>query len=179
MKIPRSIVDNRPQPFQPGTYNGELGEVTEQWSEDRKNLELLITFVNNTLVDGDWEPGNRRFFQRATIIRDGMSLVDVEDFEDRDNVHFSLVRAATILGQLARALSATEGEDSVSMELDMDGFLEALQQGMYKGRKVLYRVYHRTYKRRDDPQDRASWTGIAPELGEILNPEGDEDTRER
>ena len=175
-RIPRRIVDNRPQPFQPGVYMGELTEVQEQWSDDKKNLELVMIFTNNTAVDGDWDPGNRRFYQRANIIRDGMSMVDVEAFDD--NVHYALQRAASLLGQMAVAVGAANVENG-DVLVEWDSFLENLQNGMFKGKKVLYQVYHRTYKRREDPAERAKWTGIAPEIGTISSPNTDETVRER
>ena len=148
MRVPSNVAAGRGSPFPQGVFLGSLGEVTTRWSDDQKNMDVILTFAENTPFDEDSpNVGARTKRQRVTLIFQGQALVDVEEFTD--DVHVALQRSATLLTQTALALGfATLNEDK-SVDIDLEAFLEQLTNNVFKGEVVVFEVRHRGYASRE------------------------------
>jgi len=143
MRVPGNVIEGRGTPFPVGTFIGRLDKVEENASEDKKNLDLVLTFRDISTIGEGPEVGARPFTQRVTVIFNDAFLADVTEFDD--NVHFSLRRAAGLLTQIALAVGATTRTQDGSAELDMERFLESLTGGIYKDAQILFEVAHRPW----------------------------------
>jgi hypothetical protein len=172
MRVPGHIVDNKGQPFPQGTFLGRLAEVKDSWSEDGKSAEYILTFRDNSPVDGP-NVGARPFTQRIQVVYQDQSIVDITEFGER--TPFSLQRAAGLVAQLAVALGyATRSLDG-SVEFNTEELLENLLTGAYKDRQLGYEVKHRNWKSKTQ-KDAAGkpTTGTSAEIVRFFNPEASE-----
>ena len=148
MKIPSSVVDNRPTPFPTGTFNGELGDIEDRWTQDQSKQFLDLAFVNNAATDDNSpDPGNRIMRDSLCLRYNGDSLYDYE--EVTTDMPFLLRRAAGLLGGLALALQATGRIAGGDVDLDLADFVADLQEGVYAGQPVRFNVEHNTWKPKD------------------------------
>lgn len=153
MKIPSNVVDNRPAPFPVGTFQGELGETEERWSQDQEMQFLGLSFVNNTAADDNTDdPGNRIMRDSLCLRYQGDSLFDYD--EVTEDMPYLLRRTAGLLGSLAVALDAIERDDSGDVDFDLVDFVAKIQDGTYEGFKVRFNVEHNewTPKGADSPR---------------------------
>ena len=160
MRVPGSVATGKRPPFPEGTFAGTLTDVKEAWNDDQNACDLLLTFSENTAVEGP-EVGARPKMQRITVVyHDGDSghasvpLADIEEFTD--DTPFRLRDAATLLTQLAVAIGAAAPEENNDVEFDMGQFIESLTGGVFKGETVIYGVRHRyakTDKKKERPFD--------------------------
>lgn len=146
--VPGSVVKGRGTPFPQGVYVGSLNKLEEAWSEDKKNLDFILTFRDNAPADENSpQIGARPLIQRVPVIRSGRSVVDLsgDDFTSEE-VPFPLRLAAGQIAQLVVALGgpcSIDEDDSVSF--DIEAFMEGLQAGLYNGRSVGFEVIHRKW----------------------------------
>lgn len=158
-RIPGHVVDGKSPPFPQGKYAGDLVDVKNEWSEDLANLNITLTFKNNTPLNGAPTVGARPFMERISVIANKQSVVDVVDF---DSAPYGLRLAAGKLTQIAVAFGApvTVMPDK-SVDVDLNGFLTALTANAYQGKRTGFEVVHRAWKSKKTGKEGVSAEGIA------------------
>lgn len=155
MKASKSRRQNKPQPYPAGTFVGTLEVQAEpDWYNEDKNCNLVLYMRENKLLEGDVDCGARPKRQTITVIFDGEHLSDVEDVDNAEN--FILARSGALLSSLAEAVGAVSEDEDGTTDIDVDGFLEELQNGVYDtkttGDKLVFGVANiKAGKKAKDP----------------------------
>lgn len=171
MRVPKHIIEGRGNPFPQGLFLGRLVEVKDNWSEDQKNLDYVLTFQDIAPIEGP-QVGARPFTQRVTVIFQDQSVVDIEQFDE--SVPFALQRSAGLITQLARALEFpfVEATPDDTADFNAEEFLENLAAGFYKDRVVGFAVRHRSWKSKTQKDVKGQpVTGISAEANRFFNPQ--------
>ena len=139
--VPSSIVDNTFVPFPEGTYRGALEDCKLVKNDVGSWAGLEVAFVNIEPV-GDSPEDARPFRDTITIRVKDESILDVEDFSKLPNELFGLRLGGGLLGGLAEAFDAgTRTDDGI--QLDLEEFIVALQDGSYKGAEATFTTRQR------------------------------------
>jgi len=186
-KVKKSVVSRRSL-FPVGEYRGEVtapAEVSEEHGWLQYNPEGTIgninfQLTNNTLVEGETEPGARRCFMRIPVFaeveveddrgrktKQTYETVDVandEAMQEDDNVPFMIRDAVATIAQLAAALGVATVTDEGIEDFDAEEFIEALKRGEYEGSTVDFKVTHRFSKKAKRSFEAVDF--IVPEPGE-------------
>lgn len=172
MRVPGHIVDNKGQPFPQGVFLGRLAETKDQWSEAGESAEYILTFRDNTPVEGP-NVGARPFTQRIQVVYQNQSIVDITEFGEK--TPFSLQRAAGLVAQLAVALGYATRSIDGSVEFNTEELLENLLTGAYKDRQLGFEVKHRNWKSKTQKDATGKpVTGTSAEIVRFFNPEATE-----
>jgi hypothetical protein len=156
-RVPSSVASPRGKPFPEGLYLGHIASAKEEWNQDQTRLGLTVQFVDNTVIDGNDEPGARPFFRRILLVQnaeitDARGRKQTEEFIvfdadlENEGTPFPIRSAGTELTQLAVALgAATDKDNFITFEEDMEVFVEELKNGVYNGDAVQFDVSHRAW----------------------------------
>lgn len=152
MRVPGHVVDGRGQPFPQGNFLGRIKEVKDNWSEDGKTCDYLLTLGDNTPID-EKSPnvGARPFITRLTVVFQNQSIVELVEFTEK--TPFALQRTAGMVSQLAVALGYAARATDGSVDFNTEEFLENLLSGAYKDRQIGYEVRHRGWKSKEKNAD--------------------------
>lgn len=146
--LPKSIVENAYEPFPAGTYMGVYADCGIAKNQDGSWMALELTFVDNEPI-GDSPPDGRPFKDTITIRVKDQSILDFDDFSALPKELFGLRLGAGLLAGLALAFGeATEDEDG-NVEVDLDSFIDNLQNGSLQGRTAAFVTKQRTRKYED------------------------------
>lgn len=169
--------------FPEGTYRGTIAQIEDSQSKDGKWGSVNFQMVDNTLVDGEREPGARPHFVRVTTYgtvqnakgRDETLMVADIDPED-ESITFSLRKAAGTWCQLAAALGAATILDDGGVEFadSLEAFIEEFRDAStYDGVEVEFVVSHSISKKereaakaeRRKPHPFVNTAFVVPEAG--------------
>lgn len=97
--------------------------------------------------DGQQDPGNQKHFLDFIIYDGDHSILDVDPSAKEAAYGWGIQRDARMLARLARALGQTVEVDG-AVEVAED-FVKSLLGGRFKGQRVLVRIEHETFTKRD------------------------------